>query len=400
MLPRIPLETLFRFGSLAAWLLLVLGVALTRGRLYAAFVGVFVGLHTAISCAIADRFGPALPVATYLQVVTYIHFALLARPRLRGLAYRVLVSLPASAFTAGTIFALPWALSAPLFDLPGVYLPYAVACFGLLQSLYARRSRTTLSIDRADAGPLARSRSGETRRERPLRIVQITDPHLGPFMSERRLRRIAERAVLAQPDLVLLTGDLLTMESHHATGALTRALMPLAALEGRVFACRGNHDFEAPQTIQAAFDAVGIPYLLDAEAVVETAAGAVQIIGLDYRRRDREPKMRAVLDRHPRRAEHLRLVLLHDPGAFAELPDGEADLVLSGHTHGGQIGLVSFGLPGTFVSLVSKMPDHGLWAKGHNRLYVHRGTGHYGFPLRMGVPGEESVVDIHYDAGA
>jgi predicted MPP superfamily phosphohydrolase len=42
-----------------------------------------------------------------------------------------------------------------------------------------------------------------------------------------------------------------------------------------------------------------------------------------------------------------------------------------------------------------KMPDHGLWARGTDRLYVHRGTGHYGFPLRLGVPSEESVLAVH-----
>ena len=89
---------------------------------------------------------------------------------------------------------------------------------------------------------------------------------------------------------------------------------------------------------------------------------------------------------------------LHDPGAFIHLPEGEADLVLSGHTHGGQVGLVSLGLPYTMMRAFVKMPDHGLWARGTDRLYVHRGTGHYGFPLRLGVPAEESVLSVHSPA--
>ena len=47
------------------------------------------------------------------------------------------------------------------------------------------------------------------------------------------------------------------------------------------------------------------------------------------------------------------------------------------------------------VSLLSKIPDHGFWALGRNRLYVHRASGHYGFPLRVGVPNEEGVLQIH-----
>jgi predicted MPP superfamily phosphohydrolase len=82
-------------------------------------------------------------------------------------------------------------------------------------------------------------------------------------------------------------------------------------------------------------------------------------------------------------------------GAFRHVPDGEADLVLSGHTHGGQLGLVSLGLERTIVSTMTTIPDHGYWALGTNRLYVHRGTSHYGFPVRIGVPAEESLVRVH-----
>jgi predicted MPP superfamily phosphohydrolase len=101
---------------------------------------------------------------------------------------------------------------------------------------------------------------------------------------------------------------------------------------------------------------------------------------------------------HPRVAGALRIVMLHDPGAFTHLPSGEGDLVLSGHTHGGQLGLLRLGLPHTVVSALTKIPDHGLWARGTDRLYVHRGTGHYGFPVRIGVPTEDSVLRIYLSA--
>ena len=78
---------------------------------------------------------------------------------------------------------------------------------------------------------------------------------------------------------------------------------------------------------------------------------------------------------------------------FQDVPDGAVDLTLSGHTHGGQVGLVSLGLDWTVLSR-SRWPDHGLFARGANHLYVHRGTGHYGFPLRVGVPAELSVLEL------
>jgi predicted MPP superfamily phosphohydrolase len=192
-----------------------------------------------------------------------------------------------------------------------------------------------------------------------------------------------------------LTGDFLTMESQSDPELLASALAPLAALPGRCFACFGNHDHEAPETVKRALARAGVTLLVDEAAEVETAAGPVQILGLDFVWRDRKQHLARVCAAEPRKAGRLRLVLLHDPGAFKHLPTGEADLVLSGHTHGGQVGLVSLGLPWTMLRVFMNAPDHGFWARGSDRLYVHRGTGHYGFPLRLGVPAEESVLFVH-----
>ena len=140
----------------------------------------------------------------------------------------------------------------------------------------------------------------------------------------------------------------------------------------------------------------GIRLLVDDACEVDTEAGRVQVVGMDFTWRDRAANLARVCAAHPRQPKLLRVVLLHDPGAFRHLPAGEADLVLSGHTHGGQVGLLSFGLSWTFLRLFgARLPDHGYWAHGTNRMYVHRGTGHYGFPLRLGVPSEESVLRVH-----
>jgi predicted MPP superfamily phosphohydrolase len=172
-------------------------------------------------------------------------------------------------------------------------------------------------------------------------------------------------------------------------------LSPLRELEGRTFACLGNHDHEALSTVERALSHSGVRLLVDEAVEVRTGAGSVQILGLDFVWQKRAEHLTRVTAAHPRTPGALRLLLLHDPGAFRHLPEGEADLVLSGHTHGGQVGLVSLGLPYTMMRAFVKMPDHGLWARGVDRLYVHRGTGHYGFPLRLGVPSEESVLHVH-----
>jgi len=388
---------LFPWISAAFAVLVVLFARVVRGKLYATFVGVLLTIHTLISIAMARVFEPILPFYLFLQLAVYVHFALLAVPKMRSVWYRALISVPASYFAAATFLALPWAIVSALGFTPyGFFIPYLIALFGLVQSLRLRFEETDITLDGQHAPALQRYSLGSGRQERPLRIVQITDPHLGPFMSEQRLRSIAERAVAAEPDLVLLTGDFLTMESHGARTSLARALEPLAALPGRVFACRGNHDHEAPETVAGALQDIGATLLIDEERTVQTPAGPVQILGVDFHFRDRARRTQSVFNRHPRLSGHKRIVLLHDPGAFRHVPDGEADLVFGGHTHGGQLGLLVFGLPHTFVSTFTQIPDHGLWALGRNRLYVHRGTGHYGFPLRVGVPAEESLLKVHW----
>lgn len=379
---------------------LVVGMAFLRTRQFAVFVAVILGVYSLIASAMAREFASVLPVMAAFHVAVYLNFLALARPRMRPLAYRILISWPASFFAGGTLLALPWAVLIAFGFHPALpWLPYVLALIGLLQSLTSRKEE----IDLVVGGPggtstetLAPHPRGEHRQQRPLRIVQITDPHLGPFMSVERLRAISERAVKAEPDLIFLTGDFLTMESHSDPDLLLRALEPLRAFRGRVFACHGNHDHEAPHVVARAMRENGIRLLVDEAEEVDTAFGPIQILGMDFTWRDRAAHLKRVCDAYPRRDGVLRIVLLHDPGAFKHLPEGEGDLVFSGHTHGGQVGLVSLGLSWTFLRLFGiSIPDHGYWAHGTNRMYVHRGTGHYGFPLRLGVPSEESLLRIH-----
>jgi len=209
------------------------------------------------------------------------------------------------------------------------------------------------------------------------------------------MRALIDELMDHEPDLVVLTGDFLTMESNETPGALAEALEPLQRMRGRCYAIFGNHDHEAPEEVRSALAANDIRLLVDDSALAETEVGKVQIVGADYVRNGRTEHLASLLTAHPRVDDHTRLLLLHDPSAFHHLPEGEVDLVLSGHTHGGQIGLVSLGLDWTVLAMSKgRWPDHGLFARGSSRLYVHRGTGFYGFPLRLGVPGEASLLEL------
>ena len=366
--------------------------------------------------------GPLIGWAfAYAFAVTGIHFASLVRARLRTRAFRWAVSVPAQAFVALGALSLPfllvllpvrlgfWAAGAAgvLSALTWLDLiPIGVIGLSVATSLRPRREIVRVALGGAEPAsltrlPVERRGWGETHPEagRPLRIVQITDPHLGPWAPIHRLRRRLDELLDHEPDLVLLTGDFLTMEGNGTPGALAEALAPVKRAAGRSFAIFGNHDHEAPEEVAGALAANGVRLLVDEEVLVETPVGPVQIVGADWYREGRKERLPALLARFPRRPGHLRLLLLHDPRNFHDVPKGEVDLTLSGHTHGGQIGLVSLGFDWTVLSK-TQWPDHGLFGHGKGRLYVHRGTGFYGFPLRIGVPGEASVLELVTESSA
>ena len=417
----------FRLLALATFLLVPLRAYNRRGRNYAIFGALILGFALPGAAVTISRLTAWLPepwaaaaAAGFLwgMAATALHLAYLVRARLRNRLFRALISVPGQAFVAASLMAGPWqlllwptraALEAGGFETLSVasrwldLVPYAVGMLSVATS--TRRVPEWVRVTLADEGPAELTRVPVERwrrhppaplARRPLRIVQISDPHLGPWHSERRLRRTIERLIALNPDLVLLTGDFLTMEGNASRGALARALAPLEPLRERCFAIFGNHDHEAPEEVKSALQAVGVTLLIDAEARIDTPVGPVQILGADHVWRDHAEHLGKLFATYPRLDGQLRLLMLHDPSAFHHVPAGEVDLTLSGHTHGGQVGLLSLGFDWTVLH-GSRWPDHGLFARGASRLYVHRGTGFYGFPMRIGVPGELSILELVVD---
>ncbi len=374
--------------------------AFTRSRLFGVFAVIVLGIPTYVGTTLGEHLAGGPVVVVTLLVLACFHFgALVVYPARRSSWFRMLCSIPGLWFVACSLLALPWAVVASLgFEPWGAWIPFALGLGGLVQSVYTCEEEVEVELGVAEVSELRRYTEGyrpfDASRGRPLRIVQITDPHLGPFMSVARLRKICQRAVEREPDLIFITGDLMTMESQNVE-MVSAALAPLAKMRGRVFACHGNHDHEARAVVEQAYIAHDIILLVDDARSVSTPAGEVQILGLDFVWRDRQPHIEKVCAAHPRVEGALRVMLLHDPGAFRHVPNGQGDLVLSGHTHGGQVGLVSLGLSATFLSVFTKIPDHGLWALGRNRMYIHRAQGHYGYPIRLGVPAEQSLMLVH-----
>ncbi|MBX3023944.1 metallophosphoesterase [bacterium] len=232
-----------------------------------------------------------------------------------------------------------------------------------------------------------------------LRIAHLSDIHVGGAMDRARLQRVAALTAAARPDLVVHTGDFLTHRSGDFDAPLYEALATLRPRHGQ-FACLGNHDFDDPERLAARLGAAGVTVLRDALTTLRIAGHAVEIAGLDFGfdRGARAASAARRIGRWPRRSGAPRLLLLHDPTEFALLPAGCADLVLSGHTHGGHIG-VQLG-PQRAITVVglAGFPDQGVFRRGEMRLFVTRCVGFYGYPMRVGIPPEIAVLTLRAPA--
>ena len=225
-----------------------------------------------------------------------------------------------------------------------------------------------------------------------LRVAHLSDIHVGGGMNHQRLHRVAELTIKARPDLVLHSGDFLTHRSGDFDAPLYEALARLHPPYGQ-WACLGNHDFDDPDRLARRLRDAGVTLLRDGVATVAVGGQALEIAGFDFlfARGERGQRYRQILSAwSPRRAP--RLLLNHDPSAFADLPDDCADLVLSGHTHGGHIGIQLGPEHAVTVIGLAGIPDQGVFRRGDLRLFVTRGVGFYGYPMRVGIPPEIALL--------
>jgi len=393
-----------RFGAHVGAIAFGLWLAVTAGAL---LLGA--GLVDAFASVVDMRVLHAALYAAYALLL--LHLAALTRPRLRGPAFHALVLVPGTMLSCAALIAIPFELAARALAFAQLarplvialeIAPLVIAASALVTSLTPRVEHVAFALDdgarpsKLARLPWHRAPSAPPRPEHALRLVQVADPHLGGLVSLDALRSMIARLVRHDPDLVLLTGDLLAAEGMFTEGALAEALAPLAALEGRCFAALGNHDLDALAEVERALAAARVTLLVNAAADVETRLGTVRVIGVDHvapKSAERAPRLKELLARTTPTDGRPVILLLHDPSRVHDVPDDAQMLVLSGHVHGGQIGLLSLGT-GLTILAGSKFPDFGLWGRGALRLYAHRGTGTFGFPLRIGVPGEESVLDV------
>jgi len=232
-----------------------------------------------------------------------------------------------------------------------------------------------------------------------LRVAHLSDIHVGGAMNRERLLRVAELTNRAQPDIVLHTGDFLTHRAGNFDAPLYEALANVRAPHGQ-WACLGNHDYDDPTRLVRRLTDAGVTALRNRVVHLDVGGQTLEVAGLEYlsSRMDRTPEYERVFADFGPRPNVPRLLLNHDPQAFSTIPEDCANLVLSGHTHGGHIG-VQLG-PGHALSVVGLvgLRDQGLFDRGDMRLYVTRCVGFYGYPMRIGIPPEIALLTLRHKA--
>ncbi len=213
-----------------------------------------------------------------------------------------------------------------------------------------------------------------------LKVVQISDIHIGPTLDGRWLRRVVEQVNALQPDVIAVTGDLV----DGSVAALRDEVAPLAGLSAPlgVYYVTGNHEYYHGGPAWAAEVArLGLTVLQNAHRVVERGGARLTVAGVtDFEGGRLSPAHASRPDVALAGAPEgvPRLLLAHQPRT-AELARGlGVDLQLSGHTHGGQM------FPFMFFVKLQQPVIQGLATIGGVRVYTNRGTGYWGPPLRLG----------------
>lgn len=230
-----------------------------------------------------------------------------------------------------------------------------------------------------------------------LRIVQISDIHIGRFMPPELLRRYVEKVNALAPDIVVITGDLLD-----STKDIPAHFPVLGELRGRygVFAILGNHDvYAGADEVEAGLrELTDIIVLRDDFATIRVDGAPLHIVGVNDLGRDwargvlEHPGLEAVLPQLP--PDEPVLLLSHRPDLFQQAIDAHIELTLSGHTHGGQLSLPQFrGRPLTLARFMTRF-DRGLYREGDSTLYVNLGIGCTAQRIRLFAPREISVFEI------
>jgi uncharacterized protein len=221
------------------------------------------------------------------------------------------------------------------------------------------------------------------------RITQLTDIHHSSIVPLAEIRRIVELARRTEPDLCVLTGDYTTTYRRFIEPC-AEALAPLRAREG-VWAVLGNHDhFTDPELTRRALQRNGITVMDNTHTTLRRGPDTLQLSGIDDWTWNAVDWPGAFSGLKP---DTPTILLSHQPTVLDLEQTQNVSLILSGHTHGGQVRLPFVGAPARFATNDLKY-DRGLFRRGGTQLYVSSGTGVIGLPVRLGVRPEIAVIRL------
>ena len=243
-----------------------------------------------------------------------------------------------------------------------------------------------------------------------LRIAQLSDIHIGDYMPPHEIARAVEMANDLQPHISFVTGDFVSSEGDPLDVCLTE-LSRLRAPLG-VWGCNGNHEIYAGVEDEAErlFSQKGMRMLRAANAVIEHNGSRFNLMGVDYQRDHMVsgehigPMLREIESLV--RRDMPNILLSHNPNSFHRAAELGIELSLAGHTHGGQVkfeivdhSVSPARLITPFVAGLYRLPipnGNAQPANGTHKaaLYVNRGLGTFGFPVRLGVPPEITLLTL------
>ena len=370
-----------------------------------ALLNIYAGINIAQLWPMATRHVP-----TFLVVILMLFILQLAGPfgdrllfpKINNAKFRVLIlSINwASYLTFGVLSCLVvYCMVAEIAELAH-HLMFPQAGFGafhrhLLSVLVLLTAGTTgVGVLQAVAGPRVRRvdvpLTGLPASFDGFKMAQISDLHVGPTIGRKFVERIVRLTNGLQPDLIALTGDFAD-GTVADTAAAMQSLRHLTAPEGKFF-ITGNHEYywDAAAWI-AEHQRLGARTLLNAHAVIRRGDDKIILAGVtDYSTLNLSPEHASdparALDGAPEGC--LKILLAHQPASYLKAQEAGFALQLSGHTHGGQ-----------YFPFNLLIPFFQRYYKGLNRykdmwIYVNRGTGYWGPPLRTFVGGEIALITL------
>ena len=224
------------------------------------------------------------------------------------------------------------------------------------------------------------------------RIAQLSDVHLGSFYSLDDFQQLLEKTAAEQPDVLVVTGDVFDNASMTMQAARLLDSYSDRFPQG-IYYCRGNHEYlRGIPLLEIALQDKRIHNLVNSNVLVLEDSRPLYIAGVDYpMQREQfdylaEAYTKKAMEGVPDNA--VKILLAHHPDFLKNAVESNAELVLSGHTHGGQLGFEGMPLvPPVFEYL------RGWYSQGATRLYVHPGNGSW-FPFRLGCQPEIAIFTL------